>query len=38
MKIGLKTVDRIAKKLSRIDWNFWLSVGTFLATLYGAIK
>ena len=35
VKINLRTLK---KELSKIDWNFWLQVGTFLATLYGALK
>ena len=38
MKIDSKTLRNIKKKLSKIDWNFWLNVGTFLATLWGALK
>ena len=35
IKINLK---KLKKELSKIDWNFRLQVGTFLATLYGALK
>lgn len=45
MKIGWKRFELKVKlqltikiDLKKIDWNFWLSVGTFLATLYGALK
>ena len=38
MKIDSKTLRNIKKKLSKIDWNFRLNVGTFLATLWGALK
>ena len=38
MKIDLKPLKRVAKRLSKVDWKFWLEVGTFLATLYGALK
>ena len=38
MKIDSETLNRIKKELSKIDWNFWLQVGTFLVTLYSAVK
>ena len=37
MKIVLKQIIRKIGR-AKIDWNFWLQVGTFLATLYGALK
>ena len=37
VKIGLKAIVRKIGR-AKIDWNFWLQVGTFLATLYGALK
>ena len=32
--------DKFVREIKRIkiDWNFRLQVGTFLATLYGALK
>ena len=38
MKIDLKPLKRVAKRLSKIDRKFRLEVGTFIATLYGALK
>ena len=38
MKIELKTLNQIKKELSKIDWDFWLRVGTFLAAVWNALK
>ena len=45
MKIGLKKFNltinlklTLKVDLTKTDWNFWLSVGTFLATLWCALK
>ena len=37
MKVVLKQIVRKIGQ-ANIDWNFWLNVGTFLATLYSALK
>ena len=37
VKVELKKFVRKIKR-ANIDWNFWLNVGTFLATLRGALK
>ena len=37
MKINLKKIVRKID-LSKIDWDFWLRVGTFLAAVWNALK
>ena len=37
VKVELKKFVRKIKR-ANIDRNFWLNVGTFLATLWGALK
>ena len=37
VKVDLKTIVRKIGR-AKIDWNFWLNVGTFLATLWSALK
>ena len=38
IKINRKTIKRIKIALKNVDWDFWLKFGTFLATLWGALK
>lgn len=38
MKIDSKTLNRVKKELSKIDRDFRLRVGTFLAAVWNALK